>query len=312
MPSLTYAVIGTGAVGGYYGGKLAHAGFDVHFLLHSDYKEVVSQGLRVDSIDGDMHILPAQCYDSFDALPKVDVLLVALKATQNYLLKEILPRLYHPEQTIVLMQNGLGGEEEIAQYIPRAHIMGGLCFICSNKIGPGHIHHLDYGGVMLGEYYTTSPLSEPSNRFLAIVENFKSASIEVTASDDLRLARWKKLVWNMPFNGLSVLFGDTRTMMDTAESRKWAESIMHETVAAAGSQDVFIEPTFIDTMISQTDVMKPYKPSMMLDYQNGRAMELDFIYKYPINKGLEKGVVMGRTQALYLQLLELDKKNRTN
>ncbi|MGL1902683.1 MAG: putative 2-dehydropantoate 2-reductase [Fibrobacterales bacterium] len=312
MPSLSYAVIGTGAVGGYYGGKLAHAGFDVHFLLHSDYDEVSSQGLRVDSIDGDMHILPVQCYHSFEDIPKVDVLLVALKATQNYLLEEILPYLYHSEQTIVLMQNGLGGEEAVAQYIPEAHIMGGLCFICSNKIGPGHIHHLDYGGVMLGEYYLSSPLSEPSNRFLTIVENFKAASIQVTASDDLRLARWKKLVWNMPFNGLSVLYGDTRTMMDTTESREWAEAIMHETVAAAFSQKVVVEQSFINTMITQTDVMKPYKPSMMLDYQNGRGMELDFIYKYPINKGLEKGVAMSRTQALYLQLLELDKKNRTN
>ncbi len=312
MSALRYSIIGTGAVGGYYGGTLAHAGFDVHFLVHSDYTHIKKYGLRVDSINGDMVINPASVYENYLDLPDTDVICVCLKATQNYLLAEILPHLYKSGATVLLMQNGLGGEELVRSIIPEAHVMGGLCFICSNKLGPGHIHHMDYGAITLGEHYSQIPLTQSSKKFKSIVDDFKKAHIDIKVSDDLRLARWKKLVWNMPFNGLSVLFGTTREMMDTSESRVWALEIMQETVAAAQANGVNISPTFIDEMMQSTDVMKPYKPSMMLDYGNSRPMELDFIYKYPIDKGLERGLKMDRTRELYLRLLELDKKNRAS
>ena len=87
---MKYAIIGTGAVGSYYGGKLAHAGYDVHFLLHSDYEYVNLHGMQIDSCEGSFHLDHPQVYHNTEDMPKADVVIVALKTTRNHLLKELL------------------------------------------------------------------------------------------------------------------------------------------------------------------------------------------------------------------------------
>ena len=105
--NMKYAVIGTGAVGGYYGGRLANAGLDVHFLMHSDYEYVRKYGLQVDSCDGSFHLDSPNVYASTADMPKADVVIVALKTTRNHLLKELLPPLLHEETLVLLIQNGI-------------------------------------------------------------------------------------------------------------------------------------------------------------------------------------------------------------
>ncbi len=155
--SLKYAVIGTGALGGYYGGRLAHSGKDVHFLFNSDFVHVRENGLRVDSVNENFHLSSLNAYRSTSQMPPCDVVLVCLKTTNNHLLAQMLAPVLHENSLVILIQNGLGLEQQLEQELPKVQIAGGLAFICSNKIGPGHINHLDLGKLILGAYKLNQP-----------------------------------------------------------------------------------------------------------------------------------------------------------
>jgi len=148
----TYAVIGTGAVGGLYGARLQQAGAEVHFLLRSDFDHVQAHGLRVESVYGDVDLPQVNVYQHAGDMPPCDVVLVALKTTQNHLLPELLLSVVGEDTLVVMLQNGLGIEDEAAAIVGPERIFGGLCFVCSNKVGPGHICHLDYGHITLAQY----------------------------------------------------------------------------------------------------------------------------------------------------------------
>ncbi|MGD1949384.1 MAG: 2-dehydropantoate 2-reductase [Leptolyngbyaceae cyanobacterium] len=146
-----YAILGTGAIGGYYGARLQQSGCDVHFLLRSDYDHVRKHGLVVKSVNGDITLPQVNACNNPADMPPVDVVVIALKTTQNYGLAKLMPPL-KKDAVVLTLQNGLGIEDDITQLVSPQQIMGGLCFICSNKVGPGHIHHLDYGKIQLGAY----------------------------------------------------------------------------------------------------------------------------------------------------------------
>ncbi|MDL1951356.1 hypothetical protein FBQ97_16300, partial [Acidobacteria bacterium ACD] len=147
----TYAVLGTGAIGGWYGALLAQAGHDVHFLCRSDHAHVKSHGLLVESPLGDIHLREVQAYDDAADMPRCGVALVTWKATSNGGLGPVLASVVAPESTVVMMQNGLGNEEAamVAAGLEPDRLLAGLSFICAHKVGPGHVRHLDYGAVTL-------------------------------------------------------------------------------------------------------------------------------------------------------------------
>ena len=142
---LKYAVIGTGAIGGYYGAKLAKAGKEVHFLFHRDYDFVCQNGLQVDSCNGSFHLNKVNAYQSTKDMPKCDVIFVCLKSTNNHLLPELLPPLLHKDSLVVLIQNGIGLESDVQKQFPHIQLAAGLAFICSAKTEPGHVNHQCYG-----------------------------------------------------------------------------------------------------------------------------------------------------------------------
>ncbi|MEM6553724.1 MAG: putative 2-dehydropantoate 2-reductase [Planctomycetota bacterium] len=285
LPTRSYAILGTGALGGYYGGLLAHAGFDVHFLLRSDFQHVQQHGLRVDTPHppGDFAIPPdtIHAYGDPADLHPCDVTVLCTKTTHNDQLPELLARCVKPDGVVLVLQNGLEPEKAVAEILgPHRphHILGGLCFLCSNKVGPGHIQHLDYGRIHTGVYEPGD--DSPATALLpGIVEDFNAAGIETLAVDDLRLSRWKKLVWNIPYNGLSVVLNQTTdVMMTDPETRNRIETIMREVQAAALAVDgKVIEDGFIEKMLADTERMKPYKTSMMLDHEAGRPLETEAI-----------------------------------
>ncbi len=303
----TFSIIGTGAVGGYYGALLQRAGFEVHFLLHTDYRHVQQHGLRVESCNGDFELAQVNAYDHPDKMPPTDVVLVALKTTTNHLFPDLLPRVSKPGATILSLQNGLGSEEEIARIFGPEKVMGGLCFLCSNKIGPGHIRHLDYGLITLGEYRPDGQPAGISRRLEQIGSHLKTAGIPITLVEDLALARWKKLVWNIPFNGLSVVHGAyTNELLIDPNIRAKCETMMQEVANASAACARPIEPAFIEKMIRDTEKMEPYAPSMKLDFDRGNSMEIESIYGNPIRAAKAKGVAMPETEKLYRQLCALN------
>ncbi|MEM8496088.1 MAG: putative 2-dehydropantoate 2-reductase [Planctomycetota bacterium] len=306
MSKNQYAILGTGALGGYYGGLLAQAGFETHFLLRSDFKHVREHGLTVDSIRGDFAIPADQinAYDDPADLPACDVAVVCLKTTQNDQLPELLARCVKPDGVVLVLQNGLHPEADAAAVIGEDRVLGGLCFLCSNKIGPGHIQHLDYGHMHLGVYAPDHADSAATHHFQGIVDDFNAAGIETTGVDDLRLSRWKKLVWNIPYNGLSVVLNQTTdVMMADPPTREQIERIMYEVKAAALAIDgKVIEDAFIQKMLDYTAKMEPYKTSMMLDHEAGRAMEIEAIVGDPCRAARIAGADLPEIDRLYRRL----------
>lgn len=321
--SLRYAVIGTGAIGGYYGARLQQAGCDVHFLLRSSYKSVKDYGMRVESIDGDFELPNINAYNNPIDIPPVDVAVVALKTTQNVRLHELLPPL-NEGGAILSLQNGFGVEESIAQHLnhkgmPVPPIFGGLCFICSNQVAPGHFRHLDYGRMLLGVHDQQNHRCAPTPLLKEIVSDFTKASIQADTTDDLAMARWQKLVWNVPYNGLSVVLeATTAAMMADAGVRSLITTLMQEVVTTANAWGETISPgtgrnlppDIIDRMLTHTEAMAPYRTSMKIDYDEKRPLETAAILDNPVRVARSIGIDTPTITMLQQQLMFLDTQNR--
>lgn len=309
MSQRQYAIIGTGAIGGYYGGRLQQAGFDVHFLLKSNYSVVKTQGLKIDSCDGDFTLPVVKAYNDPSQIPPCDVAVVALKATQNPILSEILPQILKADGLVLLLQNGLGTEETIANIVPNP-IVGGLCFICSNKVAPDYIRHLEYGSIKMAQYCPDGGVAGITDDLKGLAADFQKAGIQVNLSEDLLLTRWEKLAWNIPFNGLSALLKATTTeIMENPQARSLAEALAGEVAEGAKANDRALSSEFISNLMARTAKMKPYNTSMKLDRDAKRPLEVEAIFGNPLRLAKEKGIELPRIETLYQQLKFLDQQN---
>lgn len=301
--SLKYGIIGTGAIGGYYGAKLSKAGHEVHFLFHKDYEFVKTNGLRIDSVDGNFHLSNIAAYQHTTDMPQCDVVLVCLKSINNGLLKEMLPPLLHSNTVVILIENGIGLEADLQEQFPALHIAAGLAFICSGKFEPGVITHQSLGRLVIAPYscQDTALLKQ-------IVDDFCTSGIEAACSD-YATARWKKAVWNIPFNGLTVVLNTTTDMLlSNKATQSLVKSIMIEVIKAANNTELEqpIRESFADTMIEVTKTMPPYSPSMKLDFDYHRPMEVYYLYSRPVIEAEKHGFDMPLTRMLERQLTFID------
>ncbi len=292
------AVVGAGAVGGYYGAKLARGGADVHFLMRRDLEHVRKQGLGVLSEDGDFHLDRVQCQGSTESIGPADLVLIATKATANDALLDLLPPLLKGDTALLTLQNGLGSDEFLAARFGAERVLGGLCFVCLNRVGPGVIRHQGEGRISLGEF---APGEAPASRLKTIAAGFREAGIDCQEVWDLPRERWRKLVWNVPFNGLSIAAGgiDVAQILGDADLRVRVRELMLEVIGAAGKLGHSIPEDLVERQISATRGMGPYKPSSLIDYLEGREVEVDAIWGEPLRRGEGAGAEMGRMRELY-------------
>ncbi len=297
--SLKYAIIGTGAIGGYYGAMLAHGGKEVHFLFHSDYDYVKENGFQVDSVNGNFHLDKVNAYNSTKDMPQCDVVFVCLKSTNNVLLKDMLPPLLHKDTLVVMIQNGIGVEYDLQKLFPHLSIAAGLAFIGTGKVGKGHIHHQIFGKLTIAPYsFNNTALIDH------IISDFTEVGmIAVTAN--YAEARWKKAVWNIPFNGLTVVLNTaTNNILSNPATERLAYDMMIEVIRAANAVGVerAIPESFADNMMASTKTMPPYSPSMKLDFDFHRPLEINYIYSRPIEDALKAGYDMRKVAMLEVEL----------
>ena len=299
---MRYGIIGTGAIGGYYGAKLAHAGQEVHFLLHSDYEYVKQHGLQVDSCDGSFHLDNVNVYQHAGDMPQCDVVLVGLKSVNNSKLQSLLSPLLHGETLVVLIQNGIGVEEDVQKIFPDVQLAAGLAFICSAKTQPGLVSHQCYGSINLANYSC-----QDEALMQAVVDEFRAAGIE-TGLVEYHEARWKKAVWNMPFNGMTVaLHTQTDKLLKNPSTRQLIREQMMEVVRTAQHLGVKnLDESFVAKMIETTDAMTPYSPSMRLDYDFHRPMEIYYLYTRPLEIARASGCPMPKLEMLEAELRFLE------
>lgn len=301
---MNYTVIGTGAIGGYYGGRLMKAGNEVNFLLRSDYEYVKEHGLQIDSCDGSFHLDAVKAYNDTKLMPKTDVVLVCLKSINNDKLKEILPPIAKDDTVVVLIQNGIGVEDDLQAVFPKLQIVAGLAFICSSKVAPGRVSHQCYGSINLGNY------SCNAQRFHELLADFQKAGIQAAEVPYLE-ARWRKAVWNMPFNGMTVALNtSTDKLLKNPATRQLIYDQMMEVIGAANALGISaLTSEFADKMMSVTDAMVPYSPSMKLDYDFHRRMEIYYLYSRPIAEARKAGFDMPKLAMLEAELKFLEEKN---
>lgn len=302
---MSIAIIGSGALGLYYGAMLQHAGEEVHFLMRRDLAAVKKGGLSITSANGDFHLDKVNGYASSTDMPTVDTVIIGLKTFDNHDMEPLIRPLLHETTAILTLQNGLGNEEQLATLFGVKRILGGVAFLCSNRGEPGTVHHLGQGKIRLGEF------SEGlSSRACALEERFKRSGVPCEAVADLKKARWEKLVWNIPFNGLCALTQcTTDQLLNHPPSRELIKTLMDEVILAANAQGLStpIANDFATQLIHLTEGMGNYQPSMMIDRQQLRALELASIYATPLQHAAQQGVSMPQTTMLH-SLLSLGEK----
>ena len=293
------ALVGAGAVGSYYGGRLAQHRADVRFLLRSDFATVSRDGLRIDSIRGDFQLAPVNAARTPAEIGPVDLVIVAWKATANHLLPAVLPPLLHSGTQVLTLQNGLGNCEAIAAITGPERVLGGLCFVCINRLAPGHVRHSAGGKIAIGEW-----LPDARGRAVELTRRFAAAGIPAETATSLETAQWQKLVWNIPFNGLAIAEGGVTTDVLLASPAIEAEirALMTEIITAARALGMNLDDQLIDLNIDRTRPMGPYRPSSMIDFLAGREVETTAIWEEPLRRATAAGVPMPRLASLLAKI----------
>ena len=301
--ALRVAVVGAGAIGGYYGGKLALAGSEVHFLIRGDLAELRRAGLHIVGRDENIHVTDINYHNDTVEIGPCDLVLIAVKAISNANILPVIPPLLHPETILMTLQNGLGNEEFFAARFGEQRVLGGLCFICLNRKSPTLIEHYDYGRISVGEYQR-----KPLLRTLAIVERLNRANVSARIVEDLALERWRKLVWNIPFNAISVVEGgiDTAQILADTTLRQRVVALMHEVIVGANQCGHALSNSEATEQMRRTETMDAYKPSTLVDWQAGKPLELEAIWGEPLRRARAGGAEMPLLARLYEQLKRMD------
>ncbi|MCE9612320.1 MAG: 2-dehydropantoate 2-reductase [Chthoniobacter sp.] len=304
LSDMNIAVVGSGAVGGYYGGMLAHAGCKVRFLMRADLAAVRERGLTIHTHGETVEVPRVDAFGTTAEIGPVDLVIIALKTTANAALEELLPPLLGEKTALLTLQNGLGNEEFLAERWGGERVMGALCFVCLNRTAPGVIDHFDAGSISVGEFRRPA-----SPRVQAVVDAFGRAGIESRAVENLVTERWRKLLWNIPFNGLSIAAHGATVADVLADDglRKVARDLMDEALDAARRLGHEIPDAFADHQIDRSYSMKRYKPSSMIDWQEGRPVEVEAIWGEPWRQGVAAGATMPRLEMLYRILQQATK-----
>ncbi|NBS54859.1 2-dehydropantoate 2-reductase, partial [bacterium] len=261
----------------YYGAKLAKSGVPVTFLARRDLAHLQKHGIQVRCPYGDFHQHPVRVCETSKEIGPVDLVLVCIKTTGNADLRNLLPPLIGPDTVVCTLQNGLGNEELLASIVGKDRVVGGVCHVCVSRPEPGVARNMACTDIKFSDL---SGGDTPRARSLATI--FSQAGVGCTVAPSIGSARWYKLVWNVPFNGLGIAGGpggrDTQQVLEDPKLRQQAKDLMAEVLAASAKLGYAQEPGLIDKEIARTKTMGHYKSSSQLDWEAGKPVELESIW----------------------------------
>ena len=314
-------VIGCGALGSYYGALLSRLGEEVHFLARSDFEVIHQRGVQILTPTGDFVARPSVAKTP-EAIGHCDLMIIGLKTTANDQLPRLLPPMLGRHTLVLTLQNGLGNEEALAELVEAERILGGLCFVCLNRIEPGVVRHTGYGHVLLGEFQRP-----PQQRTHDLAALFVRAGVKCSVAENLEEAHWEKLVWNIPFNGLgtasaagydAVVSGEvpanwraqpcrtTDLLLDSGSWEELVRELMSEVIRTAQAIGLGLQASLAEKQIGRTRSMGAYKPSTLIDYERGKPLEVQTMFLNPLKRAGELGVPAPRLQALASVLASID------
>lgn len=290
-------VVGSGAVGSFYGALLAKAGAHITLHARSDFDCLARSGLEIcsETALGKWHFTPATVIrDARELISKPDYILLCIKLVEGASRVELIRDAVGPDTAIVLLSNGVEIEDDIVKAFPNNEVISGLAFVCVTRTAPGRIWHQAYGRLAFGNYPTGL-----SNKVMALCETFRRTGIDCDASAQITTARWQKCIWNAAFNPLSVLSGGLGTQDILSTHEPLVRHIMEDVLKIANALGHSLPANIIDQQISSTHTMPPYKTSMLLDFEAGRPMETEAILGNALRAGQRVGLSLPYLETLY-------------
>ena len=289
------AVVGPGGVGGYFGGLLAKAGLDVHFLGRGAHLEAIrKKGLEIRSCNGDFTVKVKAYSDPVEIGP-CDLILFCVKAFDTKGTVERIKPLIDPSTIVLSLQNGVDNEASIGDVLGKEKVMGGIAFIGSRISEPGVILHTAAGSIAFGEI--DGGESERGRSLLRLLEE---AGIEAKLTENIKKTMWRKMVWNCGFNAITALTGCTvAQVLSCPESRSLIKAAMGEVIEVAISAGIGLAADIPEKTITQTEKQGEIRTSMLIDMERGRPMEIEALNGAVSRAGREFGVATPVNDTLY-------------
>jgi 2-dehydropantoate 2-reductase len=302
------AIIGTGGVGGYFGGKLAKAGYDVTFLARGEHLSAIQKnGLIVKSILGDFKIYPAKVTDIIDTIGLTDLVILGVKAWQVKDISTELFSIIKKDTTILPLQNGVMASEELMENIRNVNIIGGLCRIISKIEAPGVINHLGLEpSILFGELDNTG-----TERIDLIKAMFDNAGISSKISEDITADLWKKFIGICVSGLLAVTKTTYGELRELKETRQLMIELVNEIYVLSQQLWIRIESDFVGKMISVIDSY-PYESTSSLtrDVWDGKPSEIEYQNGTVVRLGEKFGVDTPVNRFVYNSILPMEMKAR--
>jgi 2-dehydropantoate 2-reductase len=303
------AVFGTGGVGGYFGGRLAHAGRDVVFIARGDHLcAMLSRGLRVDSVEGDFVVKSVQATDDPTQAGVADLILVGVKSWQVSDAAEAMLPMVGPETMVLPLQNGLEAPTQLAAVLGKQHVLGGLCRLSAFILAPGHIRHTAIKpAVVFGEMD-----NRLSNRASHLQKVFMQAGVAADIAPDIQTALWMKFMFIAPLSGIGAV---TRSPLGVwrslPETRQMAETALQEIITVAQARDIVLPKDALRTTMNTFNRLpSEVTSSMHRDIVEGRPSELDAQIGVVTHFGKEGDVATPLHSFIYNSLLPMELQAR--
>jgi 2-dehydropantoate 2-reductase len=296
------AIVGSGGVGGYFGGLLAGHGHEVAFLARGEHLRALrDRGLQVRSVHGDFEVRPARASEHPAEIGPVDAVVVGVKHYHLAAVAPTLPPLIGPETFVLPLLNGIDAHEALAAAVGARRVVGGLCSIVSMIEAPGVIRQpSQLRRIVVGELD-----GSPPERAMPLVESWRAAGVEVIVSDDIHAALWAKLVFIASFGGVSSLAranaGEVRSIPET---RALVEAAMAEIEAVARAGGVSLAHDVVARSMAMLDAFEAgATPSMLRDVVDGKPFELEAFSGTVVRLARQRGVPAPVHTAIYALLL---------
>ncbi|GDX36064.1 2-dehydropantoate 2-reductase [Alphaproteobacteria bacterium] len=291
-------VIGSGAIGCFFASKIAKE-TDLTMLWRNDYQHVIDHGIKIISDKSETVFFPKIINNLKQYQEQCDYAIIATKVLPSINLIEIIKELKYLPKNIVLIQNGIHIEKEIYKNFPQCSLISALAFIAVSKVSCGIFEHFAYGRLTLGNFPTGL-----NQDCLDLITLFKTNNIEAKASEKIEEDRWKKLIWNASFNPISVLTGgsDTKKLLDNKNCKELLQKIMKEIIELSCQDGYNLNSDLINKNIEDTLQMRPYKTSMLLDFEAHRPMEVEAIVGNALNFAKSKSIPTPYLSTIYALL----------
>ena len=305
------AVFGTGAVGGYFGGRLAQAGEEVVFIARGEHlKALVRDGLRVDSPTADFVVKPVKATDDPAHVGVVDVVLVGVKAWQVPEAAKAMRPLVGRETFVLPLQNGLEAPGQLAAVLGDQHVLGGLCGLFGSLVGPGHIRLVDHGGKTFVRF------GEMDNRRSERVERlqgaFMRAGVIAEIPPDIQVALWMKFLFVTPLGGVgAVTRAPVGVWRSLPETRRMAHQAVQEIMAVAVACKIALPEDATGKIMAMFDSLRPeVTSSMQRDVMEGRPSEVEALIGVVMRLGQDADVATPLHAFIYHSLLPMELRAR--